>query len=76
MMPFGKTTTTIDELMATDKAFGEAVTRMHQQMLIALVVRAGGTVTMPIEEVDGTGRFILTTELVGRQFVVKVGQKQ
>lgn len=37
----------------------QRIEAMKSQLLIAFVNRLGGTLTMPVDEVDGTGAFIL-----------------
>lgn len=53
-----------------------AVAQMTPQLLIVLVNRAGGAVTIPVAEVDDTGRDFMTMEVIGRDFVFKVERKQ
>ncbi len=71
-----KTTTTMAELAAKSPEAAAGIRRMNEQLLIVFVKRAGGTVTIPVAEVDDTGGDVLIMELVGRNFVFKAGRKQ
>lgn len=71
-----KTTTTMAELAAKSPDAAAAIRRMNEQLLIVFVKRAGGTVTIPVAEVDDTGGDVLIMELIGRNFVFKAGRKQ
>lgn len=71
-----KTTTTMAELAAKSPDAAAAIRRMNEQLLIVFVKRAGGTVTIPVAEVDDTGSDVLIMEVIGRNFVFKAGRKQ
>lgn len=71
-----KTTTTMAELAAKSPDAAAAVRRMNEQLLIVFVKRAGGAITVPVAEVDDTGGDVLIMEVIGREFVFKVGRKQ
>jgi len=49
---------------------------LKDQMLICLVNRAGGKVNLPIPEVDGTGRFVMTMGMSNGIFTLEVLRKQ
>lgn len=55
----------------------EAIDAMLGQLLIVLVNRAGGSIEIPIAEIDGTGRFNLSMQLneQARSFTFVVGEK-
>lgn len=71
-----KPVSTMAELSAANPEMAHALRQMTQQMLIVFVKRAGGSVTIPVAEVDDTGGDVLTMEVVGRDFVFSVGKKQ
>lgn len=55
-----------------------ALDDMKDQLLIVLLNRLGGTVQIPVIEVDGTGAFIceMSIDQVGRVFTFEVRKKQ
>lgn len=65
-------------IVTTDESaeLAAAVAKMTPQLLIALVKRAGGVLSVPVAEIDDTGRDFMTMEVVGRDFVFKVERKQ
>ncbi len=67
---------TMGEIAAESPEAAAAIRRMNEQMLIVFVKRAGGTVVVPVAEVDDTGGDTLIMEVVGRDFVFKAGRKQ
>jgi len=67
---------TMGEIAAESPEAAAAIRRMNEQMLIVFVKRAGGTVVVPVAEVDDTGNDTLIMEVVGRDFVFKAGKKQ
>lgn len=67
---------TMGEMAAEHPEAAAAIRRMNEQLLIVFVKRAGGTVTIPVAEVDDTGGDVLIMEVVGRNFVFKAGRKQ
>ncbi len=61
---------TLGELSAQDRA---AVRRMLDQIMILLVERAGGELTIPVAEIDEIPKGkILGIEVVGDSFVFRV----
>lgn len=56
----------------------QMVEAMKSQLLIAFVNRLGGSLEMPVEEVDGTGAFNLLFEVKpdGRTFAFEVVRKE
>ncbi|MCJ2020557.1 hypothetical protein MKK84_24540 [Methylobacterium sp. E-065] len=56
----------------------QAVEAMKSQLLIVLINRLGGSLEIPVEEVDGTGAFNLLFELKpdGRTFAFEVVRKE
>lgn len=55
----------------------DAIEAMLQQLLIALVKRAGGTLAIPVEEIDGTGGDLLAFRIdENRTFHFEVQRKQ
>jgi hypothetical protein len=53
----------------------QAIQVMMPQLLIVLFNRLGGTVDIPVEEIDGTGKFNLAMSLNDRVFHFEVQQK-
>lgn len=47
-----------------DAVFGEALKMMQQQVLLVLIDRLGGEVSLPVPEIDGTGGWRLEMEMV------------
>lgn len=67
-----------EELDAYNASMNPAMKAMLGQLLICLVNRSKGEVRVPIAEVDGTGRFILTMEVDQgtREFIFRTEEKQ
>lgn len=58
-------------------AHADAIEAMLQQLLIALVRRAGGTLAIPVQEIDDTGGHVLAFRIdENRVFHFEVQQKQ
>lgn len=55
----------------------DAIEAMLQQLLIALVKRAGGRITVPVDEIDATGNDLLAMQLLpdGRTYNFEVRKK-
>jgi hypothetical protein len=53
----------------------QAIQVMMPQLLIVLFNRLGGTVDIPVEEIDGTGKFNLAISHNDRVFHFEVQQK-
>lgn len=56
----------------------QRVEAMKGQLLIALINRLGGSITIPVEEVDGTGAFnlIMGADDGARTFTFRVVRKE
>ncbi len=54
----------------------EAIDNMKDQLLIVLINRLGGKVSIPVDEIDDTGGFICTMGVEGRTFHFEIGKKQ
>lgn len=58
----------------------EVLDQFKDQLLIVLIKRLGGTISIPVTEVDDTGRdvlsFSITTTSVTQSFNFTVGKKQ
>lgn len=50
----------------------------RQQLLIVLINRNGGSISVPVSEVDGTGQFMMSLEVdqPGGKFILKTEKKQ
>lgn len=55
----------------------DAVEAMLQQLLIVLVKRAGGSIDVPVEEIDGTGQDMLGFQVMpdGKTLHFEVSRK-
>lgn len=53
----------------------QVVEAMKSQLLIVLINRLGGSVDIPVAEIDGTGRFNLAMQVKGRVFHFEVVEK-
>lgn len=71
----------LDEVLAEEAATNAALNSpqtlallqaMQRQMLIVLVNRLGGSVRVPVAEVDGTGPFVLSIGVEGTDFIFSV----
>jgi len=53
------------ELLPHAKEFlGSATTQVFlNQLLLALVIKQGGKIELPIKEIDGTGGYLMTMEI-------------
>lgn len=71
-----KPISTMAELAAASPEAAAGLRRMQEQLLIVFVKRLGGSVTVPVAEVDDTGGDVLMMEVIGRDFVFKAGRKQ
>lgn len=49
---------------------------LKDQLLIVLVNRLGGNITIPVAEIDGTGGFLLSLNAVGSAFNFSISKKQ
>lgn len=54
----------------------EAVRTMFGQLPIVFALRAGGELRIPASEIDATGGYLLSMEVVGRDFIFKASKKQ
>jgi hypothetical protein len=45
-----------------DGVLDAALRRMLPQLLIVLIQRQGGEVTIPVDEIDGTGQYLMLME--------------
>ncbi|MBE7204822.1 MAG: hypothetical protein INR70_44460 [Parafilimonas terrae] len=56
----------------------QRIEAMKSQLIIALVNRLGGSLTMPADEVDGTGAFnlLMGADDVARTFTFRVERKE
>jgi hypothetical protein len=56
----------------------EAIRKMLPQLLILLVNRLGGRITIPVDEIDGTGKFLLAMRFNAdkREFYFEAVKKQ
>ncbi len=61
---------------AAGTLYAEAVDNMKDQMLIVLINRLGGKVSMHVDEIDDTGGFICTMSVEGQTFHFEIGKKQ
>ena len=54
-----------------------AIEAMKDQLIIVLINRLGGKVSIPVQEIDGTGQFLLSMRLdIGKhKFHFEVGKK-
>ena len=57
---------------------GDTLNLVRQQLMLVLLDRLGGEVTIPVAEVDATGRFAMTMDVdqVTKTFTLKLGKKQ
>lgn len=53
----------------------QAIDNMKDQLLLVLIARLGGKVSIPVEEIDGTGGKVLSMALEGRTFHFELGHK-
>ena len=56
----------------------QRVEAMKSQLLIAFINRLGGSLTIPVDEVDGTGAFnlLMGADDVARTFTFRVERKE
>lgn len=54
----------------------QAIEAMKSQLLIVLFNRLGGEARIPVEEIDGTGKYNLAMKVEGREFVFIVQEKR
>lgn len=52
------------------------IDELKDQLLIVFLKRLGGKVTIPVAEVDDTGRNVLSMALRGSDFIFEIGRKQ
>ena len=69
-----------EKYAAAKEALGvpaEALDAMMEQLLLVLIQRLGGKVTIPVSEIDNTGDLIMTMEMdaVSRDFTFQVSKK-
>jgi hypothetical protein len=57
---------------------GDTMAVFRNQLLICTVERLGGTVVIPVREVDGTGAFMMALEIdqIAGTFTLKTEKKQ
>lgn len=67
----------IDAAAQENPELAQLLDNMKDQLIIALVNRLGGGITVPVSEIDDTGQFILkmAVEPQGRAFKFKVSKK-
>lgn len=49
---------------------------MKDQLLLVLIARLGGKISIPVDEIDGTGGVILMMGVEGRTFNFEIVRKQ
>lgn len=67
------------DIMTTNELPAEMVDALRQmvgQLPIVFALRNGGTIRVPVSEVDATGGYLLNIEIQGRDFVFKASKKQ
>ena len=65
----------IDLARALAPEHARAIDNMKDQLLLVLIARLGGKVSIPVEEIDGTGGKVLSMFLEGRTFNFELGHK-
>lgn len=60
---------------ATDPVAAELLEQLRDQLLIVLIRRSGGRVTVPVQEIDATGDLVLSMEVDGESFIFAVEPK-
>lgn len=68
----------MSEPLEFSQVHADAIEAMKGQLIIVLVNRLGGKVTTSLEEIDGTGRYLLTMRVdrSSRRFIFEVRKKQ
>ena len=68
----------IDLAAGTNPELRAALENMRDQLLIALIRRHGGKLTVPVREIDNTGGFVMTMECdqSARTFTFELVKKQ
>ena len=66
----------IDLARADAPEHAQALENFRDQLLIALLLRAGPTVTVPIAEVDATGGYVVAMSVADGNFNFEVRRKQ
>lgn len=59
----------------TDPLARRLIGQMRDQLLIALIVRAGGEIKVPVKEIDATGGYFMTMRVDGRAFIFTVEKR-
>lgn len=54
----------------------EAIDNMKDQLILVLIARLGGTLDIPVAEIDGTGDRMLLMSVKGRTFHFELRKKQ
>lgn len=52
------------------------IDNMKDQLILVLIARLGGTLDIPVEEIDGTGDRLLMMSVKGRTFHFELRKKQ
>jgi len=57
---------------------GDFMALFRQQLMLVMLDRLGGEVTIPVAEVDATGRFTMSMDVnqLAGTFTLKLGKKQ
>jgi len=57
---------------------GDAMNLVRQQLMLVMLDRLGGELTIPVSEVDATGRFTMTMNVdqAAKTFTLKLGRTQ
>lgn len=66
----------IDAVRDLSPAHAEAMENMRDQLVIVLLQRLGGEVSVPVEEIDATGNVVVMLKLEGTTFKFSVKAKQ
>jgi hypothetical protein len=53
-----------------------AIDNMKDQLLLVLIARLGGSIDIPVSEIDGTGGHVLMMSVKGRTFHFELRKKQ
>lgn len=65
----------IDLARAEAPEHAAAIDNMKDQLLLVLIARLGGTIDIPVSEIDGTGDRLLMMSLNGRSFHFELRKK-
>jgi hypothetical protein len=57
---------------------GDTMNLVRQELMLVMLDRLGGEVTIPVAEIDATGRFTMTMDVdqFAGTFTLKLGKKQ